>query len=611
STPTLTGTAGELAGDGAGVVVTVYEGSSIGGAVVQSAAVAREGSSWKDTLGQLADGTYTAQAVQGDEAGNVGESEPVTFTVDTTKPVVTIAQPAALTNDPTPELKGEAGTLPGDGESVQLKIYKGASATGSPSQIESVSVTSGEWAHVVAHLSDGEYTAQVEQEDEAGNVGKSGEVTFTVDATPPVVTIAQPPAATNDATPELKGAAGALPGDATSVQLKIYKGATATGAPSQSKSVSVSGTGWAQTAAHLSDGQYTAQVEQKDAAGNVGKSGEVTFTVDTVEPVVTISQPAALTNDPTPELKGEAGTLPGDETTLQLKIYKGASATGSPRSESVNVTSGKWSQAVAALSDGEYTAQVEQKDEAGNVGKSGEVTFTVDATPPTPTPTPQPSPQPAPVSPVPPVASFQSFPTVPHVGVPVSLVSTSSAISSPIVAFAWALLPGGALKPGQQVLTTTFTKAGPHVVRLRVTDANGLASEVSETIQVAPTELVLMQPFPVVRIAGSARASSVRISLFTVLAPVGAKVTVVCKGHGCPSRPLSFTVTPKGKGKTGTVLVSLSRFERVLKAGAVLEVRISKPGEIGKYTRFTVRHGKLPSRVDDCLGTKPMSCPSA
>ncbi len=70
-----------------------------------------------------------------------------------------------------------------------------------------------------------------------------------------------------------------------------------------------------------------------------------------------------------------------------------------------------------------------------------------------------------------------------------------------------------------------------------------------------------------------------------------------------------------GIGTQGrTTLVEFRRFERSLRAGAVLEIRISKVGEIGKYTRFTIRRGKPPVRVDTCLspaGIKPIACPSS
>jgi hypothetical protein len=144
-----------------------------------------------------------------------------------------------------------------------------------------------------------------------------------------------------------------------------------------------------------------------------------------------------------------------------------------------------------------------------------------------------------------------------------------------------------------------------------------VASSVAETIPVTLPEATLMQPFPVVRIAGSETASGARVGLLTVQAPVGATVKAACSGAGCPVRAQSVLATP-GKGRSkiraGVVTIVLRRFERSLRAGVVLEIRVSKPGQIGKYTRFTVRHGKLPTRADMCLsptGIKPIACPSS
>jgi hypothetical protein len=119
-----------------------------------------------------------------------------------------------------------------------------------------------------------------------------------------------------------------------------------------------------------------------------------------------------------------------------------------------------------------------------------------------------------------------------------------------------------------------------------------------------------MQPFPVVRIAGTNTAAGAKLKLITVQAPAGARITVTCKGRGCPGKE-SRVVSSR---RRGVVLVEFQRFERVLAAGAVLEIRVSKRGQIGKYTRFQIRKSGLPERSDSCLsstGTKPMPCPSS
>jgi hypothetical protein len=170
-----------------------------------------------------------------------------------------------------------------------------------------------------------------------------------------------------------------------------------------------------------------------------------------------------------------------------------------------------------------------------------------------------------------------------------------------------------AFNAGKQVLTETFTAPGDHLVRLRVTAADGLSSVATATLHVVRRPLTLMAPFPVVRIAGVLTSSGVNIGLMTAQAPEGARVRVTCRGRGCPTASESRLIGSSSGRHRAAVLV-FRRFERSLSAGVILEIKISKPGSIGKYTRFTIRHGKLPRRVDACLdaaGVKPIACPTS
>ena len=484
-----------------------------------------------------------------------------------------------------------------------MTIYKGSSASGTVARSESVVPNGGSWSYTPAALGDGTYTAQAVQEDEAGNLGASAAVTFTVDTEAPTVTIEPVAARIRTKAPTFTGSAG----ESKSVQVKVYEGALPSGTVVASGAATLSGGDWSYTpGGQLADGTYTVQAVGKSEAGNLGPSTPVTFTVDTTPPALTLTSPTnnAVLEVARPTFSGQAGTATGDRAAVKLTLYSGSSASGSPvQTLEVAPSGSSWTSGASgpALENGIYTVVAEQLDDAGNSSRVA-ATFAVAV--------------PAPVTPpalTPPAASFQWFPAAPHVGEAVSLVSTSSDAGSPITAFSWAFAPGLAPTPGEHVITTSFSTPGLHVVRLRVTDANGLAGEVAEAVPVAAPEFPLMQPFPVVRIAGSARASSVRISLFTVLAPVGSRISVSCRGRGCPTRHQSFVVAARRRAQGGTMLVSLTRFERSLDVGAVLEVKISKRGEIGKYTRFTVRQGKLPTRLDSCLstGATPMTCPTA
>ena len=59
--------------------------------------------------------------------------------------------------------------------------------------------------------------------------------------------------------------------------------------------------------------------------------------------------------------------------------------------------------------------------------------------------------------------------------------------------------------------------------------------------------------------------------------------------------------------------VRVRRFaRRILRPGSVVQVWVTRPGEIGKYTRLRIRSGKRPVRVDRCLmpgSRRPARCP--
>jgi hypothetical protein len=457
----------------------------------------------------------------------------------------------------------------------------------------------------------------------AGNTGTSAAVTFTVDTSPPVVAVTTPAAGAvlNSSQPTISGLAGQASGDDPSVTLKLYKGSAVAGSPIQTYEVTPSGANWTTGAvAALADGPYTVLAEQSDEAGNTGKSVAVTFTVDTTLPTVTLTSPAdkSSTSAEFESFSGAAGSAAGDLPQITVKLFAGSTITNEALLKEVMVpaVSGHWSAAFGGLSSGTYTAQAQQSDDLGRTGFSGPVTFTVSIPRPSTSPVDPPtvSVPSGTTPPSPPVASFQWFPSAPHVGEPVSLISTSTDATGQITGFAWSVAGDGVFNGGPSTLTTSFATPGAHVVLLRVTDASGLSNVVAEMIPITSPPPILMQPFPVVRIAGSENASGVRVGLLTVQAPVGATVNVTCRGPGCPARSQNVIATSgKSKGKAGMVTIVLRRFERSLRAGAVLEIRVSKPGQIGKYTRFTVRHGKLPVRVDTCLspaGIKPIVCPS-
>jgi hypothetical protein len=439
-------------------------------------------------------------------------------------------------------------------------------------------------------------------------LGPAGRAT----AAPPNVMIMSPANGdeTNSETPRFSGIAEAGAGEVT---VRIYAGEAAEGAAVQEWSTAVvsEGGAWSlRPTAPLHNGTYTAQAAQTNAALETGTSPPVTFGVDTPAPEVTLNSPESPSSDATPSFTGTAsGTKP-----VTVLIYAAATTHGAVVSRATAAgTGGSWTSGKAspALAGGQYTAMATQESSlSGNPdGHSAAVTFTV--TVPSVI-TPLPVIASAALSRLaPPVASFRWFPSVPQTGETVSLVSTASDATGAITGLAWSL-SGGPFQAGGPVLTTSFSAPGAHVVRLLVTNVYGLSSVATETINVVGPRASLMQPYPVVRIVGSETGSGIKLRLLEVRQlPAGARITVRCKGRRCPVRSATRVTV---SSRQPVAAVEFRAFERLLRVGVTLEVLVSVPGEIGKYTRFSIRRGRLPQRVDTCLdpaGVKPLVCPSS
>ena len=155
--------------------------------------------------------------------------------------------------------------------------------------------------------------------------------------------------------------------------------------------------------------------------------------------------------------------------------------------------------------------------------------------------------------------------------------------------------------------TPTATPTGTETPTARTTVVTASASPVpavtaSPVATPAPPPR-LLRPFPVVRIKGVLTARGARVTLLSVRAPRGSRVTVACRGSDCPSRRYT---SPASTGR-------LRPFERALGAGTRLEVRVTKAGFIGKSTVIVIRRQAAPKRTDRCLppgAKRAVRCPA-
>ncbi|QWV93144.1 putative Ig domain-containing protein [Geomonas oryzisoli] len=285
-------------------------------------------------LPQLADGIHTVRVEATDGAGNVGFAE-VSFTVDTVHLVLSV--------DPLPSLmNSNSFVLTGTRDSRANYFSVISSNGGSFGML--TNPTDSTWRLPITGVREGSTTFDIREEDGAGHVATTS-LTVVVDTVAPVVTIASPVAGvTGKSTPILNYTVSE---GVPVVRLDGVEVARASG----------------DTLGPLSEGAHTVRVEASDAAGNVGFA-QVSFTVDSIAPVVTIASPAAgLGNNRTPVLTYSVSE--GDAVVFVDGVVA-AKASGDT---------------LGPFADGPHTVRVEATDAAGNVGFA-QANFSVDATAP-------------------------------------------------------------------------------------------------------------------------------------------------------------------------------------------------------------------------------------
>jgi hypothetical protein len=206
-----------------------------------------------------------------------------------------------------------------------------------------------------------------------------------------------------------------------------------------------------------------------------------------------------------------------------------------------------------------------------------------------------------------PAAAFTFSPVTPTTGETITFTSTSRPSMDEITALEWDLDNDGSFDDAQGAqVSWVFNDPGSHTVRLRVTQTNGKQNVAFSSVEVAERAVPppgRMRPFPRVRIAGVILPRAAMVHVLSVRGPRSAQVRVRCSGRGCPARAVTRTISRR--------LVRFGRFERRLRAGIRLELFVSQPGKVGKYTRFRIRAGKAPARVDRCLppgSERPIRC---
>ena len=279
----------------------------------------------------LTDGSHTVRIRATDEAGNVGQTSVMSWTVDGTEPDVVI------TSGPSGNHASRTATY--------TFTVNDASAT-----VECL-LDGGTWLpcsspRTYTGLIDGPHSFSVQATDPAGNPGAEGR-TFFVDATPPVVTFTSgPPAATTARTAHLEFTVD----DGTAVLACRLD--TAAFAPCGSP-VDLAG---------LADGTYAFQVRATDSFGNVGTATR-SWVVDTTAPTVTITA-------------GPAGTVATADVSFSF-VSDDDPVTYECRMDAAPFAGCSTPRAYVALPAGAHRFEVRATNAAGLVGGVAARDFTV------------------------------------------------------------------------------------------------------------------------------------------------------------------------------------------------------------------------------------------
>ncbi|MBO9666462.1 MAG: hypothetical protein J7501_06570 [Bdellovibrio sp.] len=297
----------------------------------------------------LAEGDHTFSVRSTDTAGNVSTDATMTWHIDLTPPVLTLAgTPNAVTNQLTATF------------SLTATDSGGAGVAGYRCQMDS-----GTWAGCsspyVSVLSAGTHTLRAQALDVAGNVSSIQSYSWTIDTTAPVISITSKPSViTNSQSASFSFGATDSGGGAVSSYECSLDGAGFSACTS-SKNYS-----------SLSEGSHTFQVRALDSAGNIGLPASYTWTTDLTAPVLTIGvTPGAITGSSNANFTFSATDSGGGSVaSYQCKLDSSAYA---------NCTSPV---SYSGLAEGSHTFYVKVTDSAGNTSVASSYTWNINLTAP-------------------------------------------------------------------------------------------------------------------------------------------------------------------------------------------------------------------------------------
>ncbi len=260
-------------------------------------------------------------------------------------------------------------------------------------------MTAGAWSvNVTAAqaqgLADGSYSIKANVSDAAGNAATTASQAIAVETLAPTVLIGTTGTTTNQASQTIAGTVAATEAAAGST-VTLFD--TVNSVTTQIGTATVVGGAWSTTVTLPGNGTHSIVAQDTDAAGNIGSSTPVLFTLTTAAPTIAITAPVAGDNIINKAEAAAGVTIIGTATTgsggaavngqtATITIVDSSNAVKD--TYTATVTGGAWSVNVTAaqaqgLADGSYSIKANVSDAAGNAATTASQAITVNETAPT------------------------------------------------------------------------------------------------------------------------------------------------------------------------------------------------------------------------------------
>jgi large repetitive protein len=337
----------------------------------------------KATFKAEEDGEYSVKLAAVDEAGNFAEKS-ITFKIDKTKPAFTISEDVnGKYFNTDKELTIAVSDITLDLSETALTVKKGTEAY----IIGALEKLANLFQAQVKHnfTQEGTYEISLSSTDALGNSNANDPVTFTIDKTPPELTVENnvkteeqtdgPPKESRD----LKISVSDTNMDWNQTKIHVTR--------NDAEFLNQSGKEVAGTHSFTEDGNYVVNIESTDKAGNKKAHEEIKFTIDNTKPELKIF--GVEHNGHYPKLENLEISIQ-DLTFLASKTQLVVKKDGAD----FDLGNGKWDEsmtpsglkkAIRKLSfteEGDYEISLKSTDFLGFENSVGPVRFTIDFTPP-------------------------------------------------------------------------------------------------------------------------------------------------------------------------------------------------------------------------------------